>query len=231
MRVAVAVIWRPTPERERAFRFVTDRWRQLLPDAPVITADSGGAGFNRAASRNMAMRACVFADVVVLSDADCVFSTDGDINAAIEAADKTGHLVMPWSAQHYCTAAETERIYQGNVAPLPGHEGSGALYVVTPTAYWACGGMDERTGPRWGAEDDCFLSAAFALVGVERLYGTVLSLHHADEHRPVGTVEHRPNAELARRYHDARSNRGRMLSLLAERDYPGAVTSPIEVPQ
>lgn len=217
MNVAVGILWRPTPERERAFRFVTERWRELLPDAPIVTGDAGGHGFNRAESRNVVMRACAWADVVVLSDADCVFSTDGDIHAGIAAAAETGHLVMPWSAQHYCTAEESEAIYGGDLTPLPGHEGSGALYVVTPSAWDEFGGMDPRFGSIWGGEDDGAINAAAALIGVERLFGTVLSLHHADEFRPVGSELHRPNAQLAQRYHNARSSRKRMNELIAER--------------
>lgn len=216
MRIAVAVIWRPTPERERAFRFVCERYRTLLPDSPIVTVDAGGHGFNRAASRNQAIRLCADFDVVVLSDADCVFADDTDIYAVIGAA-ADGALHMPFTAQHYCTPEETERVYRGNLTPLPGHEGTGACYVITPNAWGACGGMDERFGEIWGGEDDQLCAAADALIGLRRHYGTVLSLHHADEHRPVGTEKHRPNAQLARRYHDQRNNPAGIRALIAER--------------
>lgn len=215
MNIVVAIPWRSTPERDRAFRFVCSRYRAL--GLPVVTADAGGEGFNRAASRNLAMRLCASFDVVVLSDADCVFAYDSNLARAIaEAVD--GRLHMPYTAQHYCTADETANIYAGDLTPLPGHEGSGACYVITPDAWERCGGMDERFGAIWGGEDDQLLAAATALIGVERHRGTVLSLHHADEFRPVGADFHRPNAVLAQRYHDARTNPAAIRALIAERD-------------
>ncbi len=217
MNVAVAVIWRPTAAREQAFRFVCEQYRRILPGAPIIASDAGGDGFNRSASRNLAMRMCAGFDVVVLSDADCVHATPGSgLHPAIADASD-GRLHMPYTEQHYCTEAETNRIYAGDLAPIPGGEGAGACYVVTPDSYWRAGGSDERTGVVWGADDDVLYCAAHALTGVVRHAGTVLSLWHADEHRPVGQPEWLPNSMLARRYHEARDDPQAMRNLIAER--------------
>ncbi len=214
--IVVTIPWRATPEREAGHAFVVDQYRRLF-DGPVLDVDTGHESFNRAAARNQCVRLAEQhgASVVVISDADAVFAPPGSLHEAIAAAGD-GRLHMPYTAQHYCTEAETARILDGDLTPLPGHEGSGACYVITPAAYWACGGMDERFNG-WGGEDDGFVSAATALIGVERHFGTVLSLWHADERRPVGSAEHQPNKQLADRYYAA-SNRPRaMRRLIAER--------------
>ena len=217
MKIAVAIIWRPTSERERAFRHVSAQYRALFPDAPIIAADAGGVGFSRAESRNVAMRSCSDYDVVILSDADCVLAHDTNINAAVVAATGDPKLHLPYTAQHYCTAEETELVYGGDSRPLPGWEGTGACYVVTPAVWEACGGMDHRFGPHWGGEDDALYAAATALTGIRRHYGTVLSLHHADEDRPIGSPSQVKNHQLSHRYHLAREDPNAIRAIIEER--------------
>ena len=217
MNIAVAIPWRPTPAREAGHGYVVDQYRRLLPGAPIIDADTDHEPFNRAAARNHGVRLAerAGADVVVISDADCVFATPASLIDAITAADD-GRLHLPYTAQHYCTEAETARILEHGPDPLPGHPGNGACYVITPDAYWAAGGSDERF-IGWGGEDDGLVSASSALIGLRRHTGTVLSLWHADEHRPVGSDEHRPNKLLADRYLAAARSPRRMRALIAER--------------
>lgn len=217
MNVAVGIPWRPTPERQSAHGFVRALYSQILDGVPVLDVDTDHKPFNRAAARNRCVELAegLGADVVVISDADCVLAPPDSLLAAIDqAAD--GRLHLPYTAQHYCTRHETDRILAGDLRPLPGHPGTGACYVVTPTAWRACGGSDERF-IGWGGEDDALVAAARALIGVKRHWGTVLTLWHADEHRPVGSEEHRPNKELADRYHAASRSRSKMRQLIAER--------------
>lgn len=217
MNVVITIPWRPTPQRRAAHDLVRDQYERLFPAAPVLDVDTCHQPFNRAAARNRCVRLAedLAAEVVVISDADAVFAPTGSLLEAIAAAGD-GKLHLPYTAQHYCTEDETDRIFGGDRTPLPGHPGTGACYVITPAAYWACGGSDERF-IGWGGEDDGLVSAANCLIGVRRHQGTVLSLWHADERRPVGSEEHRPNKELADRYLAASTSSKAMRQLIAER--------------
>lgn len=227
--IVVAIPWRPTPARKPAFRAVVRWWNEHLPAAPVLTVDTGHVPYNLSAVRNEAVRQAesVGADVVILADADGIIATPASLHAAIrDAAD--GRLHLPFTEQRYLDREETrmilERLEPG--PPAEGSPGNGAMYVVTPAGYWAASGSDERFSG-WGGDDDGLVAAAQTLTGVVRHDGVVWSLWHADERRPVGTVEHRPNAELADRYWRAVGNRTAMLRLIAERDYPGAVVEAV----
>jgi hypothetical protein len=217
MSTLVAIPWRPTPERQAGFDLTVARWGRLLRDADVVTVDTEHHPFNLNACRNAGVRLAEEGgyDVVVLSDADAFLADDADPAEVVRAAG-AGGLHLPFTAQRYLSAEETAAVAAGATDALPGHPGNGACYVVTPAAWWAFGGGDERF-IGWGGDDDQIVAAALALSSVRRHWGTVLSLHHADERRPVGTEEHRPNAELAHRYWAARTNAAAMRRLIAER--------------
>lgn len=215
--IAVVIPWRPTPERQAGYDMVVQRWRQLLGDPPILAVDTCHQPFNLNAARNAGVRAAadLGADLVVVTDADCVLADDVDLTAVCDAAEQGG-LHLPFTAQRYLTAGETAAVFAGDTRPLPGHPGNGACYISRPDAWWEWGGGDERF-VGWGGDDDQIVAAAMCLSTLTRHWGTVLSLHHADERRPVGTDEHRPNAELAQRYWAARNNPAAMRAIIAER--------------
>jgi glycosyltransferase involved in cell wall biosynthesis len=216
VRVVVAIPWRPTPERAAGFECTRARWLELLGPVPILELDTDHHPFNLNAARNLGVRmaAELDADVVVVSDADAVLADDVNVPSVLAAV--AGGLHLPYTAQRYLTPRETAAVLAGDTRPLGGHHGNGACYVTRPDAWWSWGGGDERFSG-WGGDDDQIVAAATCLSRLERHHGTVLSLHHADERRPVGTEEHRPNAELARRYWSRIRNPVGMRRLIAER--------------
>lgn len=220
MRIAVAIPWRATPERRPAFHAVVRWWNEHLPSVPVLTVDTPHVPYNLSAVRNEAVRQAesVGVEVLVIADADAIVATPASLHAALDAA-VDGRLHLPFTEQRYLTETETRAVLENlDPPPLQGSPGNGAIYVVTPAGYWAASGSDERFSG-WGGDDDGLVAAAQTLTGVVRHEGVVWSLWHADERRPVGTVEHRPNAELAGRYWDAVGRPDAMRALIAERDY------------
>ena len=215
--VVVAIPWRPTPERQAARDHVVAWWCRVLPDAQVIEVDTDHHPYNLAAVRNECVRQAeaLGAEVVVIADADGVLASPRPLYRAIMSAEDD-RLHLPYTAQRYLDQAETESILGGGTPSTDGHPGNGGIYVVTPAGYAACGGSDERFSG-WGGDDDGIVAAAMALTGIERHKGTLWSLWHADERRPVGTAEHRPNANLAARYWNAKDRPEAMRALIAER--------------
>ncbi len=219
MNVVVAMAWRPQPARIAVHDHCVAWWATVLPDAELLEVDTDHHPYNLAAVRNEAVHEAGArgADVVILTDADSVLAPVRALRSAIATAPLDGKLHLPFTEQRYLNQAETEALLDGGMVPLAGGHGNGACYVVTPAAYWKCGGSDERFRG-WGGDDDGLVAAAATLIGVERHPGTVLSLWHADERRPVATPEHRPNAELAARYWEALDDPAAMRALIAERD-------------
>lgn len=217
MNIVVVMPWRPQPARLAAHDYCRAWWARTLPDAPLIEVDTDHHPYNLAAVRNEGVRQAeeLDADVVVIADADAVIVPADSLHAAITAAGD-GRLHMPFTAQRYLTEAETETLLVGGTVDLAGHHGNGAAYVIQPRSYWAAGGSDERFSG-WGGDDDQLVAACSTLIGLERWFGTVLSLWHADERRPVGAEEHRPNAELAARYWRVNGDKQAMRALIAER--------------
>lgn len=218
MRLVVAIPWRPTPERRPAFEAVVEWWARHYPAAPVLTVDTPHVPYNLSAVRNECVRRAEaeYADVVVIADADAIVATPEALDIAIGQAHD-GRLHLPYTRQRYLDEDETRTVLDGGTISLDGSPGNGAVYVVTPSAYWDAGGSDERFSG-WGGDDDGIVAAASTLTGLVRHEGTVWSLWHADERRPVGTPEHKPNADLADRYWSALGNRRAMIALIAERE-------------
>jgi hypothetical protein len=169
------------------------------------------------AVRNQAVRFVerVGADLVVISDADAIVATRASLDAALAQAPYGG-LHLPYDQQRYLTADETAALFAGQEPPAAGSFGNGAIYVTSPASWWEAGGQDERFSG-WGGEDDQIVACAATLTSLVRHPGVVWSLHHADERRPVGTVEHRPNARLADRYGKAWGHPAQIRRLIAER--------------
>lgn len=227
MKVCVAIAWRPTPERLPAYRHVLSLYAAQAEAAmdfgaciDIITVDTPHVPYNLAAVRNEGVRQAEArgADVVVLADADVVVTPWMHVQDAIIQAHEDGRAHLPFTLQRYLTAEETAEVIAGaDPGSYPGvGVGNGCCYVITPEAYWAMHGSDERFSG-WGGDDDQFVAAASTLIGLVRHKGVALSLHHADERRPVGTAEHRPNSLLARRYWSAKGDPAAMRRIIAER--------------
>lgn len=217
MRVVVAIPWRPQPGRLAAHRFVRGWWEHTLPTATIIEVDTDHSPYNLAAARNLGVAQAgeLGADVVVIADADVIITPAHHVHDAIAAAPSTFTMHMPFTDQRYLTETESEALYAGHQVPTAGHLGNGCCYIVTPAAYWACGGSDERFSG-WGGDDDQLVAAATTLIGLTRHDGVALSLWHPAV-RDVGSDRHRPNSQLAQRYWRAMHDPAAMRALIAER--------------
>lgn len=198
----VAMIWRPQPGRERAHRLATQFWEQL---GPIEFFDSGHEIFNRAASRNMAVRwaAANGHDRLIITDADTI----ADPHAVTEAWNETDSTAvhLPYTICRVYNMVD-ELVGQFDFT-------CGGVYVTTPEAWSAAGGQDERFD-RWAPEDMAFKLAHETLLGpMRRHVGVLASLGH-----PVDPNRHTDDpadelVRLYRRYEAANGNREEMRNL------------------
>lgn len=220
MKVGIAMPWRPQPGREDAHTFCVDWWERTLPDAKLYEVDTAHEVYNLAAARNLGVQVAEAdgCDVVVVADADTVYTPSRHVVEAVAQAATDERVHMPFTDQRYLTEQETRKIILERVLPpLQGHRGNGCCYIMTPATYWAFGGSDERFSG-WGGDDDQLVAAATCLVGLRRHRAIALSLWHPAS-RDVGSERHKPNAALAHRYWDAVHSRQAMRELIAEQDY------------
>lgn len=198
--VVLALPWRSHPSRTRAFEQVDSYYRQL-GYIPTLH-DSGHDPFNRAASRNLAMRD---ADVVVVSDAD-TYVEAGPLEQAIRAARTSGRVHLPYTQYLHRRA-------DGSTLDLSAFAWSGVL-VATPRTWWSIGGQDERFDC-WSPEDYAFRFAHETLLGpMPRHEGMAIALDH-DADRGGDEQTERTTA-LYQRYLAARGDRAAMRRLVDE---------------
>lgn len=198
----IGMIWRPTPDRLRSFRQAQEFW-SLMGDVQVF--DSGHPVFNRAASRNMAVRAAYEQGYrkLVVTDADCIPEPKPLLEAFAQVDDTAVHL--PYT--HCQVLNRTGRV----VADI-GFT-CGGTYVTTVDGWNSVGGQDERF-VKWAPEDMAFMLAHQTLVGpMVKHDGVLLSLaHDADPHR-VTALDSDPLVQLYRDYEAANGDPLRMRQL------------------
>lgn len=217
MSVVIAIPWRATPDRQRAFDFVVDWYRNHLP-YPIVTADSGPGAFSRARARNQCVRKAEGADVVVINDADTVPNLAA-VKEAIHAAPD-GLLHFGLDRMAYLDQEQSEAVYRGDWPDIAGEPHDSSVVVIRPASYWEAGGQDERfTG--YGGEDNAFTAACTALLGEPVWHaGTALSLWHDGSCRDVGSARWwQDTVPLHQRYNHARNDAKRMRAIIAEREY------------
>jgi len=212
-------------ERDRLWDYCRRHWETELPTLEIVEGHHDGDGpFNRSAAINRAAEGEW--DVLVILDADTVLDAEQVIRA-IEEAEETGCLVLPYTARNMLSQAGTHQI-------LDGFEGNWERFVQTrernrvsccvavPRALWeAVGGFDERF-KGWGGEDEAFEAACRAIGGVRRLQGANWHLwHRPSPHHDTSTPLYRQALRLCRRYTTA--DRSAMKRLLAESRAPDQV--------
>jgi hypothetical protein len=171
----VAMIWRQTDQsRLGPFNLAQEFWANY---GGVHLIDSGHEPFNRAASRNKAVRVAEEAGVskLVIADADCIPNPIA-LQEAWNAADDTA-VQLPYTS---CIVHAADGTVAGEYTFT-----CGGIYVTTTKAWWAAGGQDERF-TMWAPEDMAFMIAHRTLLGKPfgRHLGRLLSLGHAaDKHR------------------------------------------------
>lgn len=198
----IAMIWRPTPDRMPAFNEAMQFWSQL---GDVRFFDSGHEMFNRAASRNLAVRTAQAEgyDRLVVTDADCVPELT-PVRAALEQADDIA-VHLPYNL---C------RVFDTAGYPVAEFDFTcGGVYVTTPTAWFAAHGQDERF-TTWAPEDMAFKFAHETLLGpMRRDEGLLKSLGHERDPNRHADSESDPNVMLYRAYQKAAGDREAMARL------------------
>lgn len=197
----IVIPWRDDGSRSAACKTVCDHLRTVVPGCPIILADSGHETFNRAASRNLGVKAAGQDEIVVVCDADTLVDPDGLLVAS--RAAQRGGLHYPQAVVNYLSEAGTELVIQGQPVDPQRIEFSlpsahGGCFVILAEQYRAVGGMDERF-EGWGFEDNAWWAAAKDRLGVPTHHrGVAWHLWHPHE-RYAGTPEQTRNWLMATR--------------------------------
>jgi hypothetical protein len=182
--VFIGMIWRATPDRMVSFRRTVEFWQQL---GEVRFFDSGHRIFNRAASRNLAVREAERLGhwKLTVTDADTIPEHRPVLDAYAAVTD---HAVLD----------PADRV----MGEFP--FSCGGVYVTTVNGWFSVGGQDELF-TRWSPEDFAFKLAHETLVGpMVRHEGVLLSLGHGQSERAEN--EDDPEVQLYRRYEHANGN-------------------------
>lgn len=182
MRVSVVIPYRESPNRGRLLDHVLARYRSILPDAEILTSDSGHEPFSRAASRNWGVRRAA-GEVVVVGDADSV-PDEEPLLEAIQDARQSGAVHWPFDRCVYLTEQETELALEGKpfVPSRKKGNATGGLVVASRDTWIRIGGQDEKFRG-WGGEDDAFHMMCRRTVGAVRHEGLLVALWHPNPHR------------------------------------------------
>lgn len=207
--------WRPSPGRVAAYDHVIRFYRAHLPDSRIVEADSGHQLFHRAASRNVGVADAGDVDVIVVGDADTI-TEPAALHTAVATA-RDGRLHYAYDRFAYLDEQQTADVLAYRPVVLSdGRRHNSSLMVLTPDAWRAAGGQDERFDG-WGGEDDAFYAAVCTLLGPPVWHpGLAVSLWHPSE-RDVGSTRWQPNSDLARRYVTANGDTAAVRALIAER--------------
>jgi hypothetical protein len=185
------MIWRSTPDRIKSFNAALEFW-SLIGDVHFF--DSGHTPFNRAASRNLAVREAERLGhwKLAITDADCIPTASAVKEAFATVDDSAVHL--PYRS---CRVLND----QGNPI-LELDFTCGGTYITTVNAWNTIGGQDERF-TKWAPEDFAFSMAHRTLLGeMTRHDGVLLSLaHQRDPDRAEQDGD--PIVDLFRQYEKA----------------------------
>lgn len=217
--VTVAFIYRAGCEwREKSKAVVEQRYREILPDAKFVIADSGHEVFNRAASRNKAVKLAE-SGIVVIADTDILPNPDS-LKSAIEGAKNGGMhlgydyyraLIKEATERYYLRKCDADRLQKSHDS----RESTCGIVVIRCDEWWRAGGMDERFNG-WGWEDTAFACAVKTMLGDHTYHkGTVNHLWHPSAVR-VHSDQYQANKALCERYMRANGDIGAMMELINE---------------
>lgn len=197
----IVVPWRDDGQRSAGCHAVCERLRSILPGVPLLLADSGHEPFNRAASRNLGVRAADPGAIVVVCDADTVPEAQSLKNSIHRAYD--GRLHYPFAVVNYLTEAGTANMLAGQQPNPEQIENSipsaqGGIMVMRASTWLAAGGMDERF-IGWGYEDNAWYAKVAKTIGPPTHHaGVAWHLWHP-QLRYAGTQDETRNFLMARR--------------------------------
>lgn len=222
MTTAVLVPWKPgCPWREKAWGWVQDRYAEHHPDWEIVTGTTDVEGFSRTQA---------ILDARSKTDADTFVITDADVwsDGVGEAVDHAEGWAIPHLLLHRLAESSTLRVLGGshwkgqqlsddNVQdsrPYRGHE-AGTLLVVAAEAFDTA--LPDPRFVGWGSEDAAWSIALRALVGPPwRGDADLVHLWHPAEPRKSRVVGNDDNANLLRRYRNARRNPELLADLIEE---------------
>lgn len=224
--VSVLVPYRPDDGyREQAWESVVrNAW---LASGAELIVESPGPGaspaeFNHPAAINAAA-AKASGDVLIVADADCLWTPTALPELLVEAVRSGSHWALP---RRYAqlTSSQSSRVVKRGTPP---HEGMldraqwvgdsvswAGLVCVRAEDFATVGGYDERWS-WWGADDMAFGLTMETLIGPhERVAGSVLHLWHpAPLAQTYGHEKHRGQYDLGERYKAAAGDREAMLQV------------------
>lgn len=224
IRAAVAMPWRPQPDRIKAFEYVKAWWEGngFVEDKSLFIGEEPSTTdlpFSLAEARNAMVSKAGHADVVIVADADTVPEI-GLIREAIELSMTPRTVVYPFTGYRYLDSRYLDSASCPGFEHLFGPQGClntlmpkwtmqdsvGGIMVTSVLTYWEFGGMDEKFERCWGFEDVAFLTVAKALGTVRRLPGSVYSFSHDVEGIGRDWSDENPNYWRAELYRMAQDN-------------------------
>jgi len=228
--ISVVIPWRDTGDRYRTriLEWITQRYREILPDAELILADNEKKSFCRGGSRNYGAK-LASGDFLVFADADTV-PCASFIERGIKMVKEGAPWVLPYGEMGYYNTDEKSALFVLDQIPGFALHPDDITYEHRITSWagqvimekddlHAMGGYDERF-EGWGYEDNAFRLAADTLLGPhERVpFGYAIHLWHP---APIATTWHQPmitdNRQLYAEYEAAIGDKEKMVRLALDR--------------
>lgn len=218
---SLIVPFRPQSQhRVRSWSWVRSWWETHFPQVPIYASDSAG-DWNKPAAVNQAVK-WAQGQVLILSDSDVFIE---DPQAIVEAVSRAvaGTWVVPHRMVLRLSQSSTDQVLRQDVTnPDPPRQlirgaytgfAGGGLVVLTQSAFWAVGGMDEAF-LGWGEEDTAFACALDTLVGRRvRLNHNLWHLYHEPGAR-LNDPHFKANKRRSDRYRRAMRKKDQMRKLI-----------------
>jgi hypothetical protein len=215
----VLVPWRPSPEREVAWSWVADRYREHHPDWELRLCEGPDGPWCKAAALMPAAAEAEPGQLLVIADADVW--CEGILDA-VQAVRAGAAWAIPHLMVHRLTAAATSGLCSGaepweletTQAPYQGVAGGGLVVLERETVVEVP--LDRRF-VGWGQEDQSWAIALACLFG-EPWRGTAPLIHlwHPPQPRLTRARGSREGWRLRCRYSAARTRPAQMRALLEE---------------
>lgn len=215
-------------DRDILWTWVRNWWQEKQPTYEIFEGPHDDGLFNRSAAIN---RAAALADwqlaagkgpwdVAIIIDSD-VICDPGKVRDAVQIAQETGRMVMPFNVRHDLNAQGSDRVRSGNTGSWTSYIRKtynnmvSGVVVVTRQLWNDVGGFDEGF-VGWGFEDNAFAAACRTFSGADeiKLPGELWHLYHATAPEGKrGTETHRRNKRRADLYLLARGDKERTREL------------------
>ncbi len=213
--------------REKAFRWIIDYYKTILPDAEFIVGSSP-APFNKSSSINRAVKNAS-GEILIILDADIICSPEA-IYTSLHLLDRYT-WVIPFKKVLDLTEESSKTLLNSKPQwPLPHNlevnirkAGDaipvGGINIVRKKDFITVGGFDERF-KGWGGEDDAFAAAMNTICGrFKRINNNIYHIWHPSSY-VKGSDEYRSNFLLASRYCRAHRSKMEMMEIIKERIHP-----------